>query len=246
MTAWLRRAGHEVAHCTVDRLMRNEGMSGVVRGRAHRTTMPGTDGQRAGDLLNRQFTADRPNYGWVTDFTYVRMWAGFAYVAFAIDLYSRAIVGWHAAMSKDTELVLITLKMALWRRDHDGHRVPEGMIHHSDAGSQYTSIRFTETLILEGLAASDGSVGDAYDNALGESTVGLYKTECTAKNSPFLTGPLKTLTEVEKATMDWVHWYNTERLHGHLGLIPPAEFETNYYDQERTSGNPEAPRMKTA
>jgi putative transposase len=160
MTAYLRRRGHRVARCTVDRLMRDEGLSGVVRGRRHRTTIPGKDARRAPDLLDRDFTAAAPNRKWVTDFTYTRTWSGFVYVAFVVDCYSRAIVGWHAATVKDTAMVTTALKMALWRRDHANRSVASGLIHHSDTGSQYTSIAFAETLVLEGIAASIGSIGD--------------------------------------------------------------------------------------
>ena len=161
MTAWLARNGFpEVSTHTVDRLMRDEGMNGLVRGRSAKTTVPAkTGGVRAGDLLNRVFTSPRPNHAWVTDFTYVRTWLGFVYVAFAIDLYSRTIVGWSASTTKDVSFVEQCLQMALWRRDHTDRPVLAGMIHHSDAGSQYTSVRFTETRALEGLSASIGSVG---------------------------------------------------------------------------------------
>ena len=173
MTAWLDHSGFPgVSKHTVDRLMREEGMRGLVRGRKARTTIAGKDGVRAGDLLNREFGTTAPNRAWVTDFTYVPTWSGFAYVAFAIDLYSRAIVGWSAATTKDVAFVESCLSMALWRRDHTGRPVPAGMIHHSDAGSQYTSIRFTETLALHSLSASIGSIGDAYDNAVAESFKG--------------------------------------------------------------------------
>lgn len=230
MTAWLARNGFPgISKHTVDRLMRHEGMNGLIRGRKIRTTIPGKDGTRAGDLLNRDFTAPHPNHSWVTDFTYVATWSGFVYVAFAIDLYSRAIVGWQASTIKDTPFVEACLQMALWRRDHTGRPVLPGMIHHSDAGSQYTSIRFTETVALEGLAASIGSVGDAYDNAAAETVMGLYKNEAIAKNSPFWAGPLKTIADVEETTFDWVSWYNNDRLHGYLGNIPPEEYEQNYY-----------------
>ncbi len=161
MTGWLARNGFEgISKHTVDRLMRQEGLRGLVRGRKVRTTIPGKDGRRAGDLLDRQFRTSAPNRAWVTDFTFVPTWSGFAYVAFAIDLYSRAVVGWSASSVKDVSFVETCLSMALWRRDHTGRPVTPGMIHHSDAGSQYTSIRFTETLALEGLSASIGSVGD--------------------------------------------------------------------------------------
>jgi putative transposase len=232
MTAYLRRQGHRVAACTVDRLMRDEGLSGVVRGRRHRTTIPGgKDSRRAPDLLDRDLTAAVPNRKWVTDFTYTRTWSGFVYVAFVIDCYSRAIVGWHAATVKDTAMVTTALKMALWRRDHAERRVSAGLIHHSDAGSQYTSIAFAETLVLEGIAASIGSVGDAYDNALAETTIGLYKTEAVGRGSPFLAGPLRTIDDVEYATMEWVDWFNNRRLHSQLGYVPPEEYEATYYAQ---------------
>jgi putative transposase len=242
MTAYLRRQGHRVARCTVDRLMGDEGLSGVVRGRRHRTTIPGgKDARRALDLLDRDFTAAAPNRKWVTDFTYARTWSGFVYVAFVVDCYSRTIVGWHAATVKDTAMVTTALKMALWRCDHADHRVAAGLIHHSDAGSQYTSIAFAETLVLEGIAASIGSIGDAYDNALAESTIGLYKTEAVGRNSPFLTGPLKTIDDVEYATMEWVDWFNNRRLHSRLGYVPPDEYEAAFYahvDASRAGGAP--------
>lgn len=230
MTVWLRRNGFPgISKHTVDRLMRDEGMNGLIRGRAVRTTVPGKDGKRAGDQLNRDFSSPHPNHAWVTDFTYVPTWSGFVYVAFAIDLYSRAIVGWDVSSVKDTAFVERCLRMALWRRDHTGRTVHPGMIHHSDAGSQYTSIRFTETVALQGLIASIGSVGDAYDNAAAETVMGLYKNESVAKGSPFHTGPLKTIADVEEITFDWVDWYNNDRLHSALGNVPPEECEQNYY-----------------
>jgi putative transposase len=235
MVRHLRRQGHYAAGCTVDRLMRDEGMSGVVRGKRHRTTIPGgKNSTRAPDLLDRDFTSEAPNRKWVTDFTYTRTWAGFVYVAFVIDCFSRAIVGWHASTVKDTTMVTTALKMALWRRDHGGHRVGSGLIHHSDAGSQYTSIAFAETLLLEDIAASIGSVGDAYDNTLAESTIGIFKTEAVSKVSPFLNGPLKTIDDVEYATMGWVDWFNQRRLHSTLDYLTPEEFEQVYYSQEST------------
>lgn len=231
MTAWLCRGGFAVvSKHTVDRLMRVEGMNGLVRGRKPRASAStGKDSARAPDLLKRDFSAPRPNHSWVTDFTYVPTWGGFVYVAFAIDLFSRAIVGWQASTVKDTPFVEACLQMALWRRDHAGHAVRPGMIHHSDAGSQYTSIKFTETVALEGLVASIGTIGDAYDNAAAETVMGLYKNEAVAKNSPFITGPLKTLADVEELTFDWVDWYNNRRLHSSLGNMPPEEYERNYY-----------------
>lgn len=230
MTAWLARNGFPgMSKHTVDRVMRAEGMNGLIRGRRTTTTIPSKNGKRAGDLLNREFTAPRPNHTWVTDFTYVPTWSGFVYVAFVIDLFSRAIVGWQASTIKDTAFVEACLRMALWRRDQMNRPIEAGLIHHSDAGSQYTSVRFTETVALEGLAASIGSVGDAYDNAAAETVMGLFKNEAIRNGSPFRTGPLKGLADVEEVTFDWVAWYNNERLHSFIGDLPPEEFEANYY-----------------
>jgi transposase InsO family protein len=229
MTALLRRRGLQVAHCTVDRLMRQLGMQGVRRGKTPRTTIPGADGRRASDLLDRDFTAPAPNRTWIADFTYVRAWAGMVYVAFVVDVFAQRIVGWHAMARRPAELVLLPLRMAAWARGQQGHPLVRGeLVHHSDAGSQYCAIRFTEHLQLEGITASVGSVGDAYDNALMESIIGLYKTECV-RPGPFHTGPFKTLAEVEYATMAWVDWYNHRRLHTTLGMRTPAEHEADYY-----------------
>jgi transposase InsO family protein len=229
MTALLRRRGLAVAHCTVDRLMGELGMQGVRRGKTPRTTIPGKDSTRAGDLLDRDFTAPAPNRVWIADFTYVRAWTGMGYVAFVVDLYAQRIVGWHAMSTRPAELVLLPLRMAAWARGQQGHPIVRGeLVHHSDAGSQYLAIRFTEHLQLEGITPSVGSVGDAYDNALMESIIGLYKTECV-RPGPFHTGPFKTLSEVEFATMAWVDWYNHRRLHATLGMVTPAEREAAYY-----------------
>src|SRR5215208_4435525 len=229
MTALLRRRGLAVAHCTVDRLMRELGMQGVRRGKTPRTTIPGKDSTRAGDLLDRDFTAPAPNRVWIADFTYVRAWTGMGYVAFVVDVYAQRIVGWHAMSTRPAELVLLPLRMAAWARGQQGHPIVRGeLVHHSDAGSQYLAIRFTEHLQLEGITPSVGSVGDAYDNALMESIIGLYKTECV-RPGPFHAGPFKTLSEVEFATMAWVDWYNHRRLHATLGMVTPAEREAAYY-----------------
>jgi putative transposase len=227
----LNRQGIPVARCTTERLMRGLGLHGVRRGRTVRTTMAGKDGHRAGDLLNRDFTAPAPNRRWVADFTYVAAWSGIVYVAFVVDIYSRAIVGWSAATHKRAKLVLDALQMALWRRDRDGHRPGPGLIHHSDAGSQYTSFVFTAHLIEAGLDASIGTVGDALDNALMESTIGLYKTELIKRR-----GPWRTLTDVELGTAEWIDWYNNRRLHGEIGHVPPVEYETEFY---LTRANPQ-------
>lgn len=229
MGAYIRR--HKVAGASrgaVDRAMRLLGLSGVRRDKGIRTTVPAKDGKRAGDLLDRDFTASEPNTKWVGDFTYVRTWAGWVYVAFIVDCYAQKIVGWHAATSKDVQLVETPLRMAIWQRDREGTPVPGGLICHSDAGSQYTSIHYTERLELEGINPSIGSVGDAYDNALMETINGLYKAECI-RTTVFHDGPYKTIADVEYATAGWVDWYNNRRLHGTLDMNTPTEFETAYY-----------------
>jgi putative transposase len=237
MTHWLRRQGHEVAFCTVDRLMRDLGVNGVRRGRGVRTTIPAQDGCRASDLLDRDFTAPAPNRRWVADFTYCRTWSGFTYVAFVVDVYAQRIVGWHIATDRRTDLVLTPLRIALWDRERHGAPIEPGqLLHHSDAGSQYTSIRFTEHLELEGIAPSIGTVGDAYDNALMESIIGLFKTECIA-TTVFHDGPYKTLADVEYATAGWVDWYNHRRLHSSLGMMSPDEFENAHHAARQTAGS---------
>jgi putative transposase len=222
----LNRQGIAVARCTVERLMRQLGIAGVRRGRKVRTTVRDDRHERAGDLLHRDFTAPAPNRRWVADFTHVAAWSGVVYVAFVVDLYSRAIVGWSAATSKRTKLVLDALQMALWRRDRAGHAVDKGLVHHSDAGSQYTSFAFTAHLLAAGIDASIGSVGDALDNALMESSIGLYKTELINRR-----GPWRTLADVELATAEWVDWYNTSRIHRAIGGVPPNEYESKFYAQ---------------
>jgi putative transposase len=206
--------------------MRQAGLSGAVRGRRVRTTIPGADGRRAGDLVNRDFAAAGPDRLWVADFTYVPSWAGTVYVAFCADAFSRRILGWKASMNKQTSLVLDVVEQALWQRGYGQNRQVTDLIHHSDAGSQYTSIAFTERLAQAGIAPSIGSVADAYDNALAESTIGLFKTELITRH-----GPWKTFTDVEFATAEWVDWYNHRRLHGALGHTTPAEHETAYHHQ---------------
>ncbi|WP_327299204.1 IS3 family transposase [Streptomyces sp. NBC_01197] len=221
----LNRQGHAVARCTVERLMRELGITGAVRGKKVITTLPGGPAERAPDLLDRDFVAAAPNRCWVADFTHVKTWAGVVYVAFVVDTFSRRIVGWSAATVKETVFVLDALQMAVWQRDRDQHPVQPGeLIHHSDAGSQYTSFRVAEHLDAAGIAASIGSVGDAYDNALMESTIGLYKTELIKPRRPW-----KSLSQVELATAEWVDWYNHRRLHGEIGHVPPVEYEASHY-----------------
>jgi putative transposase len=231
MTGYLRRTTMpEVSAGSVDRAMRTLGLVGVRRDKGVRTTIPAKDGIRAGDLLNRDFTAAAPNLVWITDFTYVRTWSpAWVYVAFIVDVFSQRIVAWHAATTKHTDLVMTPLRMALWERDREGHPTTAGeLIHHSDAGSQYTSILLTEHLALEEIRPSIGSVGDAYDNALMETINGLYKAECI-RTTVFHQGPYKTIADVEYATAGWVDWYNNRRLHGTIGMMSPVEYEQAHY-----------------
>jgi transposase InsO family protein len=216
----MKREGFDVARCTVERLMTQMGLQGVVRGRAfQRTTIVDEDAQRPADLVRRDFTADRPNRLWVADLTYVATWAGFVYVAFVIDAFSRRIVGWRVSSSLRSDLAIDALEQALAaRRDLDG------LVHHSDRGVQYLSIRYTERLAEEHIELSVGSVGDAYDNALAETINGLFKTEVIRKD-----GPWRNLEEVEFATLTWVDWFNHRRLLSSIGDVPPAEFEAMYY-----------------
>ena len=219
----LRREGIEVARCTVERLMKADGLHGVIRGAKIKTTKSNAAAPRPQDLVERQFTAQRPNQLWVVDFTYVATWAGFVYGAFCIDVFSRLITGWRAAKSMTTDLVLDALEMGIWQRRRTGHDL-QGLVHHSDAGSQYTSIRYSERLAEAGAEPSIGSVGDSYDNAMAESIIGLFKTELICRK-----GPWRSLDAVELATLEWVDWYNNRRLFEAIGDIPPAEAEANYY-----------------
>lgn len=235
MRAWLQRNGFpDISKHTVDRLMRVAGMKGLVRGRRTTTTIRSKDKIRAKDLLNRNFSTDAPNKAWVTDFTYVPIRGGFAYVSFVIDLFSRRILSWASSTSHDTEFVEEALQLALWQRRNE--RKPHvrpvfGTVHHSDAGSEYTSQRYTQTLAAEGLVPSIGTIGDAYDNAAAETVMGLFKNEAVAKESPFRTGALVTESDVVELVVDWVHWYNFDRLHSTLGYCTPVEFEELYYDE---------------
>ncbi|MCC2639324.1 MAG: tnpB [Moraxellaceae bacterium] len=208
-----------VARCTVERLMRAQGLQGVVRGKRLRTTWPDLTAPRPRDLVKRQFTADRPNQLWVADFTFVSTWQGFAYVAFIVDVYSRFIVGWRVSRHMRTEFVLDALEQALHARRPDPHR----LIHHSDRGSQYLSIRYSERLGEAGIESSVGSVGDSYDNALAETINGLYKAELVHRS-----GPWKSIETLEWETLNWVTWFNQQRLLEPIGNIPPAEFEALY------------------
>jgi putative transposase len=216
-----RRAGHDIGRDQVARLMRELGIRGVRRGKRLITTRRDENAARPPDLVNRVFTATGPNELWVTDLTYAATWSGVAYVCFITDAFSRMIVGWRVATNMRTEMVLDALEMARWAR---GTRL-EGLVAHSDAGGQFTSIRYGERLAELGAVPSIGSVGDSYDNALAEAVNGLYKSELIRGPGQ---GPWKTVEDVELATLAWVHWHNTERLHGYLGDVPPAEFEAAY------------------
>jgi len=216
------REGVGVGRDRVGRLMRQLGLAGVRRGKVKRTTIADPQAGRAPDLVDRHFVAERPNQLWVADFTYVATWAHTVYVAFVIDVYSRMIVGWRAATTMRTALVLDALEMAIWRRND----VLDGLICHSDAGSQYTSITYTERLDEIHAAPSIGSVGDSYDNALAESVIGLFKTELIRRH-----GPWRNVDDVELATLGYVDWFNCRRLHSEIGDIPPAELETTFYRQ---------------
>ena len=215
----LKREGIAIGRCTVERLMKSMGLEGVVRGKNKRTTISSGTDPRPLDLVRRNFHADRPNQLWVADFTYVATWAGWVYVAFVIDAFSRMIVGWRVATAMSANLVLDALEQALWAR-----RITGGLVHHSDRGSQYLSIAYSERLAEAGIEASVGSVGDAYDNALAETVNGLYKAELIHR-----LGPWKNRDNVEAATLDWVHWFNNRRILEPIGYIPPAEFEKLYY-----------------
>jgi len=225
---WLqmKREGFAVARCTIERLMAQMGLRGAVRGRAFkRTTIADEAATRPADLVQRTFTADRPNRLWVADLTYVATSAGFVYVAFVIDVFSRRIVGWRVSTSLRSDLALDALEQALHaRRDLDQ------LIHHSDRGVQYVSIRYTERLAEAGIEPSVGSVSDSYDNALAETIIGLYKTELIRT-----CGPWRTLEEVEFATLEWIDWFNNRRLHSSIGDVPPAEFEAMFYASRESS-----------
>jgi putative transposase len=226
----LHREGIAVARCTVERLMRELGLQGVRRGKARRTTTPDVAAPRPADLVDRNFAVARPNRLWVADLTYVATWSGFVYAAFVVDAFSRFIVGWQTSRSLRTDLALDALEMAIWQRHED----LAGLVHHSDRGSQYLSIRYTERLAGAGAVTSVGSVGDSYDNALAETIIGLYKTELIRRR-----GPWKGIDDVEYATLEWVDWFNHRRLLEPIGNIPPAELEAAYHqgeDPSRASG----------
>ena len=222
----LRRQDRNIARCTVERLMRRLGLQGVVRGHKIITTNPDTSQPCPDDKVNRQFTAQRPNQLWVSDFTYVPTWSGTVYVAFVIDVFARRIVGWKTSTSMATQFVLDALEQAIWQRKLPANK---GLTHHSDRGSQYLSIKYTERLADADINLSVGTVGDAYDNALAECVIGLFKTETIHQM-----GPWKSMREVEWETLKWVDWYNNRRLLAPIGYIPPAEAEEAFYAKLNT------------
>jgi putative transposase len=221
----LLREGVDVARCTVERLMRKMGLRGVTRAPAYKiTTVPDENAARPEDLVERHFEATRPNQLWVADFTYVATWRGFVHVAFIIDVFARVIVGWRVSTSMRTDLVLDALEQAV----HD-RRPSERLIHHSDRGVQYVSIRYTDRLVDAGIEASVGTVGDSYDNALAESVIGQFKAEVIRR-----CGPWRNADEVEFAVLEWVDWWNNKRLLARLGYVPPVEFENSYHQLNNT------------
>ena len=230
----LNREGIAIARCRTERLMRQMGLAGRVRGRRKRTTVPDPTAPRPADLVERQFSAVAPNQLWVADLTYVATWSGFAYTAFVIDVFSRRIVGWRVAATLAAELAFDALEMAIWSR----RSTLAGLVHHSDRGVQYLAIRYTERLAAEEAVASVGSVGDSFDNALAESVIGLYKSELIT-----LRGPWRTVEDVELATLAWVDWFNHRRLMWPIGGVPPAEFEAQWLAaaQNQPTGSPRSP-----
>jgi len=229
----LNREGIGVARCTVERLMRRNGLKGVVRGKKHFTTKPDSiAAEKLPDLVQRNFSATCPDQLWLADFTYVATWRGVVYVAFVIDVYSRRIVGWRVSSSMKTGLVLDALEQAMYFRE------AQGVIHHSDRGSQYLSIKYTERLLENGMKPSVGTTGDSYDNALAETIIGLFKTEIIYQKAPW-----RNLEMVEFETLEWVDWFNHKRILGPIGDMPPAEFENEYY--AKTNGQIQREKEKT-
>ncbi len=233
--AELARTGHQVARCTMERLMRAEGLRGIPQAKSTFTT--GSDGAetpRPEDLVDRQFVADAPNQLWVADLTYVRTHAGWVYVAFVLDVFSRLVLGWQVSTSLRTDVALDALDMALWARRRSGADLT-GLVHHSDRRVQYRAIRYTQPLADADAVASVGSKGDSYDNAMAEALNSLFKAECIRNPAMRPTGGWKHVGDVEIAVAEYIDWYNHRRLHGELGHVPPVELETNYWNQHPTT-----------
>ena len=223
MHAELRRNGHSVARCTVERLMRSAGLRGISRAKGPRTTIPGAGPDTRPDLVERQFTATGPRQLWVADITYCRTFAGWVYAAFVVDVFSRRVVGWQLSRSLRTDLALDALEMGLWDATRAGHAT-NGLVHHSDKGVQYVAIRYTQRLADAGVVASVGSTGDSYDNALAEAFNSLFKAELVRNK-----GPWKNIDDLELAVAEYIDWFNHRRIHGEIGLVPPVEFEHQHY-----------------
>jgi len=224
----LNRKGIGVARCTVERLMFELGLRGAVRGKTKRTTIADPAAARPADLVQRRFGPPAPNRLWVADLTYVSTWSGFAYVAFVVDAYARRILGWRVASTMATSMVLDAIEQAIWMRQQEGVLDLKDVVYHTDRGSQYTSIRFSERLAEAGIQPSVGAVGSSYDNALAETINGLYKTELIKPRKPW-----RTIDDLEVATAQWVDWFNHRRLYEYCGDVPPAELEASYYARNR-------------
>jgi len=233
--AELNRQGHRVARCTVERLMRDAGLRGITRTKGPRTTIGGSGPDARPDLVERNFTASGPNQLWVADITYVRTFAGWVYAAFVIDVFSRRVVGWQLSKSLRTDLALDALEMGIWNAERAGADLA-ALIHHSDKGVQYVAIRYTQRLAEAGVVASVGSTGDSYDNALAEAFNSLFKAELVRNK-----GPWKSIDDLEITVAEYIDWFNHQRLHGEIGLIPPVELEDTYYRH-----NPAATTVKAA
>ncbi|MFV9426914.1 IS3 family transposase [Rhodococcus aetherivorans] len=231
--AELKRQGIRVARCTVERLMRAEGLRGIARSKNPRTTIAAADTDRPADLVNRGFTASAPDQLWVADITYVRTFAGWTYAAFVIDVFSRRIMGWQLSTNLRTDLALDALEMGIWTREHAGQGLSQ-LIHHSDRGAQYRAIRYTQRLAEAGAVASVGSRGDSYDNALAEAFNSLFKAELVRNK-----GPWRSIDDLEIAVAEYIDWFNHRRLHGEIGMIPPVEAEQSYYDSHSPAGTTE-------
>ena len=232
--AEMLRRDHPVARCTVERLMRAAGLRGITRAKGPRTTIGGTGPDTRPDLVERDFTARAPDQLWVADITYIRTFSGWVYAAFVTDVYSRRVVGWQLSRSLRTDLALDALEMGIWTRQRAGHDV-SGLTHHSDKGVQYVAIRYTQRLAEAGAVASVGSTGDSYDNALAEAFNSLFKAELVRNK-----GPWKSIDDLEIAVAEYIDWFNHRRLHGEIGLIPPAELEDTYYRQNTVAASAEA------
>lgn len=234
----MRRQGHAVARCTVERLMRADGLRGVRRHAVVRTTVPGSGPDQRCDHVERDFTADGPNRLWVADITYVRTAAGWVYAAFVLDVFSRYIVGWQLSRSLHTELALDALQMALWNRGRNNTDLT-GLLHHSDRGVQYTAVRYAQKLAEQNAVASVGAKGDSYDNAMAEALNSLYKAELVRNK-----GPWRGIDDLEIATAEYVDWYNHRRLHTQIGMLPPAEYEATHLPGTHPSTAPASTRTE--